>query len=195
MKITIQQYDPDWITLFIELKQDIETALVDLNPAIEHIGSTSIPNLAAKPIIDILVGISDSGLDKSVERLVNNDYIYFKKYTPGMPYRRFFAKLKKTDPAIYPKVYSENDEVPTELHDHKIAHIHVLHYQSPHWTRHIAFRDYLRHHPDVALQYEQLKKQLSRMDWKDGTEYNAAKDPFIRMYEEKAIQWFKEKLN
>ena len=61
------------------------------------------------------------------------------------------------------------------------------------WLRHIAFREYLKGHPKIKSQYELLKEELSLMDWRDGNEYNEAKDSFIKKEEAKAILWYEKK--
>ncbi|MOA08135.1 dephospho-CoA kinase/protein folding accessory domain-containing protein [compost metagenome] len=80
-------------------------------------------------------------------------------------------------------------------HAHRIAHVHVLPFGSEHWIRHIAFRDYLRVHPAIKDEYQKLKEQLSTMEWKDGNDYNDAKDSFIKREERKAIKWYYEQKN
>ncbi|MFA4870114.1 MAG: GrpB family protein [Pedobacter sp.] len=63
---------------------------------------------------------------------------------------------------------------------------------SEHWMRHIAFRDYLRTHPEIRAEYQQLKEELSTQEWKDGNEYNEAKDSFIKTVEQKAVKWYNQ---
>ena len=95
MKIQIEEYNPDWVEQFTKLERELSSTLKLLKPKIEHVGSTSIPNLAAKPIIDILVGIqSTSDLDKTIEPMINNQYIYYEVYNKVMPQRRLYVGLK-----------------------------------------------------------------------------------------------------
>lgn len=146
----------------------------------------------AKPIIDILVGISNQNqLDKVVAPLISNNYIFYKKYNSIMPFRRFFVKLKKSSENIFrPPIYNEKDVIPNEINNHKLAHIHILEYNSFHWKRHIAFRNYLQEHSDIKNEYQELKIHLSTKEWLDGNQYNSAKNDFIRQIEEKAIEWY-----
>ena len=78
------------------------------------------------------------------------------------------------------------------MHDHslRIAHIHAIPQQSEHWLRHIAFRDYLRTHPQVKNAYQALKEQLVQQEWEDGNDYNAGKDVFLKEHERKAVEWY-----
>ncbi len=195
MKITIEAYNPNWPIQFEQLKAELETILKDFNPIIEHVGSTSVPHLAAKPIIDILVGLKTSAdLDKTVSPMLNNHFIYYETYNAVMPERRYFVGLKdKSAIRKFQNIYKEGDITPSdEIHHHKLTHIHIWEFGTSEWIRHIAFRDYLRTHPSVRADYEALKKELSAINWKDGNEYNGGKNDFIKREEAKAILWYNE---
>lgn len=195
MKIYLDKYDPAWPAIFNDIKSELENILRNFNPIIEHIGSTSIPGMTAKPIIDILVGLTDENdFEATVNALINEGYIFYEKYNSVMPYRRFFVKLKSI-PVSFPvqKIYYENDEVPNELNDFKSAHIHVLRYNSFHWIRHTAFRDYLMMHHALRIEYEELKMKLSRREWRDANEYNFSKNEFIKRVEGLAMEWYKKR--
>lgn len=196
MKINIEIYKKEWVWQFEKTKTDLSSILVKLNPKIEHIGSTSVPNLAAKPIIDIQVGVKNSyDLDKTIEPMINNHYIYYEIYNSVMPDRRLFVGLKdEKDIRNFQNIYSKGDLIPHEkINQIRLAHIHIWEYKTDDWFRHIAFREYLKDHPNIKSQYELLKKQLSLMDWNDGNEYNEAKDSFIKKEEAKAILWYENK--
>lgn len=91
-----------------------------------------------------------------------------------MPYRRFFVNLISSPSYLSLPV-----------------HIHVLQLNSVHWIRHIAFRDYLRTNPDIKAEYQQLKEELSKQEWKDGNDYNEGKNSFLKSEERKAIKWYR----
>ncbi|SDJ55166.1 GrpB family protein [Chryseobacterium jejuense] len=194
MKVTFEKYNPFWKNQFESIKNELEKSIGFLDPQIEHIGSTSVEGLSAKPIIDIMIGIKDeSELNKVPLLLEGKDYVYYEKYNEDMPYRRFFIKLKdKPQNLGFPGIIHSEDEFPEELHNHslRIAHIHTIPVSSEHWLRHMAFRDYLRAHPEVKEEYQQLKEKLSMMEWLDGNDYNDGKDPFIKKEEQNAIQWY-----
>jgi len=195
LKINIEKYNAGWARQFEQIKAELCSVLKNLNPKIEHIGSTSVPNLAAKPIIDIQVGIDNSyDLDKTIEPMINNHYIYYEIYNYEMPNRRLFVGLKdKKLIRDFQSIYSKGDLIPHKIiNQHRLSHIHIWEYGTKDWNRHIAFRDYLREHPEIAGQYESLKKQLSLKDWEDGNEYNDAKDSFIKTEESKAILWYRK---
>ncbi|OBS11139.1 hypothetical protein ATE49_16800 [Elizabethkingia miricola] len=196
MHLTIEKYNPDWKKQFEELKQELEKLTAPVYTNIQHIGSTSVEGLSAKPVIDIMIGVnSEQDLDKIPPLLAGRQYVYYEKYNEDMPYRRFFVKLKENPSKwFFPEQINKDDEIPEKLHDHslRLAHIHVIPTGSEHWLRHIAFRDYLRTHPVVLTEYQKLKEELGKQEWKDGNEYNDAKNDFIQDEEQKAILWYKE---
>ena len=198
MKIEIEKYNPKWIEEFLKIKQELTSILKFLNPKIEHIGSTSIQSLSAKPIIDILVGINkNSQLDLTIDPMIQNKFIYYKVYDKDMPKRRFYVGLK--DKKMHKKfnsIYSKNEEIPhKKIHSLKKCHIHIWEYGCPEWNRHIAFRDYLKQYSKIKQEYEILKLQLSKKDWINGNEYNNAKNNFIKKIESKAILWYDKFIN
>ncbi|KUG12558.1 hypothetical protein BEI02_02555 [Elizabethkingia sp. HvH-WGS333] len=197
MHLTIEKYNPDWKKQFEELKQELEKLTASVYTNIQHIGSTSVEGLSAKPVIDIMIGVnSEQDLDKIPPLLAGRQYVYYEKYNEDMPYRRFFVKLKENPSKwLFPEQINKDDEIPEKLHDHslRLAHIHVIPTDSEHWLRHIAFRDYLKTYPDVKAEYQKLKEELGKKEWEDGNEYNEAKNDFIQSEEQKAVRWYKEK--
>lgn len=194
MKIKLENYDISWPKKFAEVKSELLELIGFLNPKIEHIGSTSVEGLSAKPIIDILVGLeNENDLDKTVKPLIDNNYVYYEKYNKEMSYRRFFVKHKAhfISPTV-PEIITDSDPVPADMEEHnnRLAHIHILVFNSEHWIRHKAFRDYLRTYPKIKNEYQRLKEQLKSQEWHDGNEYNKAKDKFIKEEEQKAINWY-----
>ncbi|SHG03812.1 GrpB family protein [Pedobacter caeni] len=196
MKITFEKHNPLWEQAFGHIEKELVNVLGFLNPRIEHIGSTSVNGLSAKPILDIMIGLKRAAdLDLCPPSLMEKDYVYYENYNLDMPYRRFFVKLKDSPQSLSLPVHIKpGDMIPKELHNHtlRLAHIHILPLNSEHWIRHIAFRDYLRTHPEVRAGYQQLKEELSLQEWKDGNEYNDAKDSFIKREEQKAVKWYNQ---
>tara|TARA_B100000579_G_scaffold409878_1_gene399293 strand:- start:2362 stop:2967 length:606 start_codon:yes stop_codon:yes gene_type:complete len=193
LKIDIEKHNPNWIIQYKHIKDQLSSILNCFNPVIEHIGSTSIPSLSAKPIIDVAVGITNiSDLNKTISPMIDNQYIYYEVYNEHIPKRRFFVGLKKKNYFTkFQNIYSKNDNIPhDELQKYKLSHIHIWQYKSDDWIRHIAFRDYLIEHPNDRLQYEKLKMELSEKEWFDGNEYNDSKNDFIKNLELKAILWY-----
>ena len=197
MKITIAPHDINWANQFETIKIEITKLLDGFPIQVEHFGSTAVPGLAAKPVIDILVGIQDLSDFDAIVKLFLKDpsYIYYEVYNKYLPERRLFVKLKaKANLHEFKNVYTEEGEIPhDEINHARYAHIHIWKYGSDDWIRHIAFRDYLKHHDAVRLAYEDLKKALSRKSFKDGLEYNAGKNSFIEEEEKKALDWWYSK--
>ncbi|TDQ77342.1 GrpB family protein [Sphingobacterium yanglingense] len=196
MKLPFESYNPAWKTMFEGLKEELSEMLLVLSPRIEHIGSTSVDGLSAKPIIDIMIGVSDyRDLDKVPILLNNGSYVYYEKYNEDMPYRRFFVRLTANAKELgLMEVIGKEDDIPEQMHDHslRMAHVHVIPTDSEHWLRHIAFRDYLRAHPAIVQEYQTLKERLTQQEWKDGNDYNAGKDVFLKREEQNALRWYKE---
>lgn len=196
MKIKFEPHNPEWKLHFEQLYKELHELIGFIDPKIEHIGSTSVEGLSAKPIIDILIGLHVHDLDKVVTPLTGKGYIYYEKYNEDMPYRRFFVKHKPgTTYNSHSQIIRKDDVITVNTHEHnnRLAHIHVLPYNSQHWIRHIAFRDYLRTHPSTKIAYQELKLALVKQEWADGNAYNEAKDWFMKAEEQKAIEWYLSK--
>ncbi|EHQ43815.1 GrpB family protein [Myroides odoratus] len=196
MILPFEPYNPKWKEQFEKIKSELALRLKELQPRIEHIGSTSVEGLAAKPIIDIMVGVrNEEELEVVPALLAGQNYVYYPKYNVDMPYRRYFVLLHDAPSALaLPEVIDVQDEIPEKMHDHnlRLAHIHVIPTTSENWTRHLAFRDYLRTHPSVKAAYQALKEQLVQQQWETGNDYNDGKDAFIQREEQNAIRWYKE---
>jgi GrpB-like predicted nucleotidyltransferase (UPF0157 family) len=197
MKISVQPYQKAWQSQFLQIKQELNAILQELNPIIEHIGSTSVEHLSAKPIIDINVGVKrEQDFEKVVTLMATqSDYLYYKVFNESLPQRRLFVKLNDAaEKWAFPNVFSNLNEIPhEETNEKRIAHVHVWVFGSPDWIRHIAFRDYLRENEVIRKEYENLKLGLAKKEWADGMEYNAAKNDFIKKIEAEAINWYFQK--
>ncbi len=166
MKVSIVEYRSEWQKIFEEERRLLQDVLGEASAKVEHIGSTAVNGLAAKPIIDIMVGLPDfSVADKLVLVIETLGYEYIKKYEDEMPFRRYFAK---------------------NLNRIRTHQIHMVEIGSEFWGRHLLFRDYLRQNPDMANEYAVLKKQLAECEWEDVNEYADAKTNFIKSIENKA---------
>ena len=199
MRIKIVPYRKEWKDQFNKISKELHQILQELNPIIEHIGSTSIEDISAKPIIDIQVGIKNKDqFGKVVELMkIPKDYIYYEAFNESMPNRRLFVKFDAdVEKLKVNKTFKTLEEIPHErLNTRRIAHIHVWEFNSDDWIRHIAYRDYLKYNNQVRQEYEQLKLSLSKQEWTDGMEYNLGKDKFIKRIEAEAIIWHSQKSN
>ncbi len=157
----IQAYQKSWIDDFVEIKKVIDDALINLKVSIEHVGSTSIPGLAAKPIIDI-----DIVLDKSVEfneikkRLEKIGYSH--NGNQGIPQRDVFKRGKT--------------EATWGILDSIVHHLYVCPMDSEELRRHILFRDYLIANEETRIQYQNLKYDLAIQAHQDRKKYAQLKE-------------------
>lgn len=191
MKVRLEPYNPEWKNDFEQHGIRISEALSPLHPSIDHIGSTSLGDIAAKPIIDILVGVQNaSQLDEAINPMLAAGYTYLEKFTSGTPYRRFFVKLVALSPKPLPGTLHAADTLAFGREYDTAANIHVIVKNTYHWMRHIAFRDYLRAFPEIRFAYEDLKRNIAKIDFDDPLEYNTHKEAFIGEHQVKAVAWF-----
>ena len=158
--VIVVPYDEAWPSLFEKERTRIEGAIGLWVEEIEHVGSTAGPGLAAKPVIDIMVGVRN--LDESpilVERLVGIGYEYVPEFERVSPLRRYFRKMRE---------------------GRRTHQMHLVETSNAEWwDRHLLFRDYLRAHPEAAEEYARLKQDLSRRFGEDRVAYTGAKTEFI----------------
>ena len=156
--VIIVDYDPEWPILYEAEKTRILEAAGCKILAIEHIGSTAVPRLGAKPIIDMMAGVHRSAdADECLPLLEKIGYL---DVTPQPGNSEWYYCL---------------GEIP-----HSTGyHLHLVKFMSDHWRRHLFFRDILRAHPKVAWQYYELKKKLAAEYGSDRDGYTAAKTSFI----------------
>lgn len=157
-KVIVAPYDPAWAEEFEAERARMAAALGGVPCVIEHVGSTSVPGLAAKPIIDIMGGRPpESDLDAYVRAFTGIGYEYRGEY--GLPGREYFVR---------------DDADGARTH-----HLHLVALDSHHWVRHLAFRDALRADPETAARYAALKHDLAERLSREMGEYADAKTPFI----------------
>jgi len=184
LKVEIVEYNAEWKTQFEDEKKILSELLKKFNPSIEHIGSTAIEGLCAKPTVDIQIGVHKyEDLNLLSEIMMETGYIYYKKYEDVLPDRRYFVKAANPQNDILPKILlTYQDNFDRKEHQH-LFHIHAVELSSDWWRRHIAFRDYLRSHNEARDEYDNLKKNLAEKDWKDKNDYTNAKTEFVKSIE------------
>jgi GrpB-like predicted nucleotidyltransferase (UPF0157 family) len=158
--IVVVPYDEAWPSLYHEERTRIERAIGPWVEEIEHVGSTAVPGLAAKPVIDIMVGVKS--LEDSpilVERLVGIGYEYVPEFEKILPFRRYFRKMRE---------------------GRRTHQVHLVERSNAEWwDRHLLFRDYLRVNREIAREYAHLKYELSDRFGEDREAYTDAKTEFI----------------
>lgn len=150
---------PEWPQQFRDAAAQLRTAFADTPIHVEHIGSTAVPNLCAKPILDILLGAPDFlSITSRIPQLGALGYRYKPEHERELPERRYFSRPATDTPAV---------------------HLHAVVHDSPFWRRHLAFRDALRSDPELTRQYAELKRRLATLHADDRAAYTDAKGPFI----------------
>ena len=168
MKPIVTSHDPSWKVSFSKESGKLLQALGQNIIAIHHIGSTSIPDIVAKPVIDVLVEVARiDQVDNHASQMCNLRYESMGEY--GIGGRRYFRR-------------SESDGRPA-------FHVHVFETKSEQVVRHLAFRDYLLTHPSKAKEYSELKADLSAGGFASKSDYQAAKAPFIEACVKDAVEW------
>ena len=171
MRVIVTEYQPAWVEQFEEEAQALKQILKENCLKVEHIGSTSVPNLAAKPIIDFLVIVEEIEkvdlLQWEFERI---GYEYMGEF--GLSGRRYLRK------------------VPIK----RSHHVHIYQFDNTQEIlRHLAFRNYLRENPAIATTYGTLKKQLAQAHPDSIDKYMDGKDAFIKKIEKEALKKYWEK--
>lgn len=164
--IIIAEYDPAWPVLAAGEIARIRSALGNRLLAIEHVGSTSVPGLAAKPLLDLMAGVPT--LDDG------------------------FACIPLLEPLGY--VYRPGDTIPDRVYfnkgpeDARSHHLYLVEMNGEYWVRHMVFRDALRADPALAADYAALKHRLAAQYGTDRLGYTEAKTDFITAVEAKALR-------
>ena len=154
--VRLNPYTKDWERLFREEKSRLQIAVGLFVLDIQHVGSTSIPGMIAKPIIDIAIAVeSFEEANVCIKPIESLGYQY--RGENNIPRRHFFVKGN-------PRTY----------------HIHINEIGSRDWNEQISFRDYLIHHQDIASGYAELKMELAQRYPTDRQAYSESKSPFIK---------------
>ncbi len=158
-EIIVVPHNASWPARFRIESQLLHVASNELKPVIEHIGSTAVPGLAAKPIIDMLVGIQSlTEFESQSQRLALYGYQYIPEYERALPDRRFFKRV---------------------VNGVRTHHVHVVEQSGVYWKRYLKFRNSLRADPWLASRYAELKCRLAARHTFDRDAYTNGKTGFI----------------
>ena len=166
--VAIVEYDPAWPDRYEAMRARLGAALGPVAVRIDHVGSTAVPGMPAKPIIDIEVSVPDVADADSFRDAIEAQGFASRMIEPGHHYFR--------PPPGLPRDYQ----------------VHVCTIGSDWEWRHLLFRDYLRAHPGTAAEYAALKRDLATRHTLDRIAYNDAKGPFIEAVVDKAAKWANE---
>ncbi len=164
--IQIEQHNPTWAEDFEREAAQLVSAISIDGMRVHHIGSTAVPQLAAKPIIDILLEVPKVELlDCWSTEFIQLGYEIMGEY--GISGRRYFRKGT----------------------NRRTHHIHSFAAKSYHCKRHLAFRDYLVAHPQIAREYESVKVAAAKKSLGTLADYCDLKSDFVVFHEERALEW------
>jgi GrpB-like predicted nucleotidyltransferase (UPF0157 family) len=162
---------PEWTQNARSESQRLRAAIGDTLVVIHHIGSTSIPRIRSKPTIDLLPVVADlAALDAREADVTALGYEWLGEF--GLPGRRFLRMNSKGE---------------------RVFNVHCYEQSNPEITLHLAFRDFLRAHPEIAKAYEAEKIRAAAICPDDVLAYNDQKDAWIKETERKALQWYANK--
>lgn len=169
-KTYIVNYNPEWLSQFNQEALVLKSIFKDTALTIQHIGSTAIPGIKAKPIIDILITVAKiDPIDNYNRQMENTGYVIGGEF--GLPGRRFFCK--------------GDDE---NCH----FHVHIYEDKHPAVQKYLLFRDYLTTHPEEVKEYETLKCNLAERYSNNRTLYTQNKSAYIEGIYQKAAEWIKK---
>ncbi|WP_431214688.1 GrpB family protein [Puia sp. P3] len=169
--VSIHPYDPGWPKRAGEIAVQLKQVLGENLIRVEHIGSTSVPGLSAKPVIDLIPIVRDlEELDQQQHLIKALGYEWRGAF--GISGRRF---CPLTSPS-----------------GERVVHLHFFQEGAVNILRHLAFRDYLRAHPQIAREYEAEKRRAARLHPADSLAYNDEKAAWVQKYEKAAVEWYEK---
>lgn len=169
--VVLVHYNPEWPETAARLARQLGKLAPTL-VAVHHIGSTSVPGLVAKPIIDLMPLVTAlADLDSKRAVVEQLGYIWHGPF--GMEGRRYCT-------------FSDSS-------GNRIAQLHFFQSDSPQADRHLAFREYLRAHPTIAAEYAREKYRARELHPQDSHAYTDEKSAWIRSAEEKALPWYAQR--
>jgi GrpB-like predicted nucleotidyltransferase (UPF0157 family) len=159
--VELVPYDPAWPRVFELERARLRLQMPDTFRAIEHIGSTAVPQLSAKPIVDILAGVASlESVDDLTARLSVAGYTTSAEFNASLSDRKWFMRWRN---------------------GRRTHHLHVVVHDGQAWRERLAFRDRLRVDPDAAAQYQELKAALALEHRNDREAYTGAKRNFVEL--------------
>lgn len=173
-KVVLSPHDPRWSAMARDAGAAFAEAVGSNVVFIHHIGSTAIPGISAKPILDLIPVVrSLSELDRRRGNVEAMGYEWWDEF--GLPGRRYCTK---NDPRT----------------GRRVIHLHCFEVSSNEIDRHLAFRDYLRERPDIARAYEEEKVRCRNLHPDDSHTYSDCKNEWIKTVEAEALAWYRESI-
>jgi len=159
-EIRLHAYDPTWPEAFAAESRRLASLLPGVFMEIEHIGSTAVPGMLAKPVIDLMAGVESMARARSIaQHVCHSGYTTSTEFNDTLVDRQWFMRWAQ---------------------GHRTHHLHVVVHGGGIWREHVSFRDKLRSSPALAARYAALKSQLATTHTADREAYTDAKTEFIR---------------
>jgi GrpB-like predicted nucleotidyltransferase (UPF0157 family) len=159
-ELVLSEYQDTWPRQFLLVAEQLRASVPAPGAVLEHIGSTSVPGLCAKPVLDVMLGVSSlAELEQFFPALGSAGFVYRPEYETVIPDRRYFVRPEGQTARV---------------------HLHVLLLGGVLWQQHVCFRNALREEPPLREQYATLKRALAVAHAGDKSAYTEAKAPFIR---------------
>lgn len=169
IKVRLTPFSDTWVQLFQDEVNNLKVIFGNKITQFEHFGSTSVPGMLAKPVIDMMCMVNEiQEVDTWNEKMNALGYDVAGEW--GIPGRRLFRKGG----------------------DNRTHHIHFYQFDNPQIERHLVFRDYLRVHPEEVARYSHFKEELARQ-FENTSGYSPAKKAFVTEMEKLAFTWYFEK--
>lgn len=166
-KVILTPHDPAWREQYKQEAARLTAVFQPILVAMHHIGSTAVPGIKAKPIIDIMIVVREiTAVTNLIQPMASLGYV--SKGENGIPGRHYFR-------------WGSNENHTHHVHVYPVNHLAI--------ARHLNFRDYLRHHPADAVAYSQLKERLAQQHFSDPAAYTESKTVFIQTIDQKALAW------
>jgi GrpB-like predicted nucleotidyltransferase (UPF0157 family) len=159
-ELQLVEYDDAWPSQFLLVAEQVGRAVPSPGATVEHIGSTAVPGLCSKPVLDVLLGVALlADVEGSIPALAAAGFVYRPEHESRIPDRRYFVKPEGALPRV---------------------HLHAVVRGGTLWRQHLRFRDRLRHDTRLMLSYAALKRHLAVIHAGDKPAYTEAKAPFIQ---------------
>ena len=159
-EVRLSEYQEKWPSQYAQVAAELRSAALGPDFVLEHIGSTAVTGLCAKPVLDVLLGVATLDVVESrISALASLGFAYRPEYELRIPDRRYFVRPEGTTPRV---------------------HLHAVDLGGALWLQHLRFRDALRDNAEIMRTYADLKRHLAVLHAADKAAYTEAKAPFIR---------------
>jgi GrpB-like predicted nucleotidyltransferase (UPF0157 family) len=154
------EYQDAWPAQYAQVEAELRSVIALPGVVLEHVGSTAVPGLCSKPVLDIVLGVvALDEMETAAPALAHIGFIYRPEYQLQIPDRRYFVRAEGKTPRV---------------------HLHAVVLGGPLWRQHLRFRDALREDQELRQSYAELKRRLAVVHMADKAAYTEAKAPFIR---------------